>query len=353
MIQKLISVQKFGWLKAMAGILIWIAAMAYLIHYYGFEWKPGIIDVGLHTLLLLLGFGLLENIFRVYIPQNSQFLLVFILPLIFAVSSVFVGELMLKYLLSSETSYLDFVELISLLKGVILGILFFFWSVLLVFSAKIEDQIKTKERQEKIQDMTKEAELYHLRQQLQPHFLFNSLNSINALVKSQPDKAREMILNLAEFLRGTIKKDDQKWISILEEKDYLQLFLEIEKVRFGHRLKVNIEFDHNAADMKIPQLLVQPLLENAIKHGLYGMTGEVYIDIKFFKEGQYLKTVISNPFDPNSTPTKGAGFGLEVVKRRLFLLFGRNDLIQTDQSNDIFTVNLKIPQLYDESTDHR
>jgi sensor histidine kinase YesM len=353
MIKKLISVQKFGWFKAMVGILIWIAAMAYLIHHYGFEWKPVILDVGLHTFLLLLGFGLLENIFRFYLPQKSQFWLVFILPLILAIGSVFIGEFTLQYFLSKEPAYLEFIELISPLKAVILGILFFSWSVLLVFSAQIEDQLKTKERQEKIQDMTKEAELYHLRQQLQPHFLFNSLNSINALVKSQPDKAREMILNLAEFLRGTIKKDEQKWISILEEKDYLQLFLEIEKVRFGHRLKVEIEFDDNAADMKIPQLLVQPLLENAIKHGLYGMTGEVYIDIKFIKEGQYLKTVISNPFDPDSTPTKGAGFGLEVVKRRLFLLFGRNDLIQTNQSYDIFTVNLKIPQLYDESTDHR
>lgn len=201
--------------------------------------------------------------------------------------------------------------------------------------------------------MAKEAELYHLKQQLQPHFLFNSLNSINALVKSQPEKAREMVLNLAEFLRGTIKKDDQKWVSIAEEKEYLDLFLEIEKIRFGHRLKVEIQVEEASKEMKIPQLLVQPLLENAIKHGLYGMTGEVDIHIAFVVDGKYLKITITNPFDPESAPTKGAGFGLEVVKRRLYLLFGRNDLLETHQSENIFKVNLKIPQLYGESIDHR
>uniref|UniRef100_UPI003593E0B5 sensor histidine kinase n=1 Tax=Aquiflexum sp. TaxID=1872584 RepID=UPI003593E0B5 len=227
-----------------------------------------------------------------------------------------------------------------------------FWSVLLVFNGQIEDQIKSKERQEKVQEMAKEAELYHLKQQLKPHFLFNSLNSINSLIKSQPEKAREMVLNLAEFLRGTIKKDDQKWVSISEEKDYLNLFLNIEKIRFGHRLKVDIQVESDTLDMKIPQLLVQPLLENAIKHGLYGMTGDVLITMNFFKGGQYLKVTITNPFDPQSAPTKGAGFGLEVVKRRLYLLFGRNDLLETEQSENIFIVDLKIPQLYGESIDH-
>jgi LytS/YehU family sensor histidine kinase len=154
-------------------------------------------------------------------------------------------------------------------------------------------------------------------------------------------------------LRGTIKKDDQKWVSIAEEKEYLDLFLEIEKIRFGHRLKVEIQVEDASKEMKIPQLLVQPLLENAIKHGLYGMTGEVDINIAFAIEGQYLKITISNPFDPESAPTKGAGFGLEVVKRRLYLLFGRNDLLETSQSENIFKVNLKIPQLHGESVDHR
>jgi sensor histidine kinase YesM len=352
-IKKLISFKNFGWIKVMAAVLIWIVAMTFLLHSYGFDWDLALLDVTVHTLLLLLGFGLLENIFRFFIPQKSQWWLVVGLPVFFALLGTMTSEYLLRILISSQLEYLDFVRFVFPLKGVFLFVLFLFWSILLVFNGQIEDQLKTKERQKKIQEMAKEAELYHLKQQLQPHFLFNSLNSINALVKSQPEKAREMVLNLAEFLRGTIKKDDQKWVSIAEEKEYLDLFLEIEKIRFGHRLKVEIQVEDASKEMKIPQLLVQPLLENAIKHGLYGMTGEVDINIAFAVEGQYLKITISNPFDPESAPTKGAGFGLEVVKRRLYLLFGRNDLLETSQSENIFKVNLKIPQLHGESVDHR
>jgi len=352
-IKKLISVQNFGWIKVMASILIWIVAMTFLIHSYGFDWNLALVDVTVHTFVLLLGFGLLENIFRFYTPKKSQWWLVVGLPVFFALLGTMASEYLLRVLLNDQLEYLDFVRFIILLKGAFLFLLFLFWSVLLVFNGQIDDQLKTKQRQEKIQEMAKEAELYHLKQQLQPHFLFNSLNSINALVKSQPEKAREMVLNLAEFLRGTIKKDDQKWVSISEEKEYLDLFLEIEKIRFGHRLKVDVQVDEDSREMKIPPLLVQPLLENAIKHGLYGMTGEVDIHIAFFGDGQYLKITIANPYDPESTPTKGAGFGLEVVKRRLYLLFGRNDLLEYNQSDNIFKVSLKIPQLYGESIDHR
>lgn len=352
MIKKLISVQNLGWLKVTATVLIWIVAMTYLINSYGFDWDLALLDVTIHSVFLLLGFVLLENIFRFYIPQKSQWWLVVALPIVFVLIGIVLSEYLLKFLISSQIEYLEFIRFILPIKGVLLFVMFLFWSILLVFNGQIDDQLKSKERQEKVQEMAKEAELYHLKQQLKPHFLFNSLNSINALIKSQPEKAREMVLNLAEFLRGTIKKDDQKWVSISEEKEYLNLFLEIEKIRFGHRLKVEIEVDEECLDMRIPQLLVQPLLENAIKHGLYGMTGEVSITMNFFKDGQYLKIAITNPFDPESAPTKGAGFGLEVVKRRLYLLFGRNDLLETKQSENIFKVDLKIPQLYGESTDH-
>lgn len=352
MIKKLISVQNLGWLKVTATVLIWIVAMTYLINSYGFDWDLALLDVTVHSVVLLLGFILLENIFRFYIPQRSQWWLVVAVPIVFVLIGIVLSEYILKFLISSQLDYIEFIRFILPMKGVFLFVMFLFWSILLVFNGQIDDQLKTKERQEKVQEMAKEAELYHLKQQLKPHFLFNSLNSINALIKSQPEKAREMVLNLAEFLRGTIKKDDQKWVSISEEKEYLNLFLDIEKIRFGHRLIVDIQVEKDSLDMKIPQLLVQPLLENAIKHGLYGLTGNVFIKMNFFKDGQYLKITITNPFDPESAPTRGAGFGLEVVKRRLYLLFGRNDLLETEQFGNIFKVDLKIPQLYGESIDH-
>jgi LytS/YehU family sensor histidine kinase len=154
-----------------------------------------------------------------------------------------------------------------------------------------------------------------------------------------------MVLQLSEFLRGTIRKDHQQWLSLEEELNYLKMYLEIEKVRFGHRLSVDFELDEDTKSMLLPQLLIQPLLENAIKHGLYGITGEVKITLQSRRESNYLFLKITNPFDPEATSPNGTGFGLSSIERRLFLLFGRKDLLETNAENNTFSVELKVPQL--------
>ena len=347
MLRNLISRNNFDWLKALVATLLWIVALAYLISHYGYPLKTAAIDTAIHTTLILLGFWLLENVFKYYLPERSKAWMVLNVGGILAAALIFAGIYILKIFITDEVGYLDFAALVMPLKGLIAFILFVAWAALLVFNAKIDDQLKTKERQERINQMAKDAELYHLRQQLQPHFLFNSLNSISSLIKNQPEKAREMVLQLADFLRGTIKKDDQNWLTVAEEKEYLDLYLDIEKVRFGHRLKVEFQIDESAMVAKVPPLMIQPLLENSIKHGLYGVIGEVLINIKFEKQNNYLKVTLANPFDLGAGRAKGTGFGLDAVKRRLYLLFGRNDLLETKAEEKVFTVNLKIPQRND------
>jgi two-component system LytT family sensor kinase len=188
--------------------------------------------------------------------------------------------------------------------------------------------------------------LYNLRQQLQPHFLFNSLNSINALIGFKPDEARKMIHQLSDFLRGTLKKDDQLLVPLKDELQHLNLYLEIEKVRFGHRLQTEISCDANCNESLLPSLLLQPLVENAIKFGLYDTTGDVTVSIRAEIEEQYLIIMIQNPYDPKtSRPRKGTGFGLSGVQRRLYLIFARNDLMETHANDNIFTTIIKVPQL--------
>ena len=202
--------------------------------------------------------------------------------------------------------------------------------------------MKEKER---LRVLSREAELFKLRQQLQPHFLFNSLNSISALTGSQPEKARHMIQQLSDFLRGTLKKDDQKWSTLEEEIQYLRLYLDIEKVRFGHRLQTEIIFDDALQSLKLPALLLQPVVENAIKFGLYDTYGDVLITLRATQENNYLKIMVQNPFDPEtSQPLKGTGFGLSSVQRRLFLLFARHDLLQTQKDEQNFITTILIPQ---------
>ena len=191
--------------------------------------------------------------------------------------------------------------------------------------------------------LLKEAELFKLRQQLQPHFLYNSLNSINALINIAPDRAQEMIGKLSDFLRSSVKRESEETLPITEELVYIQSYLAIESVRFGDRLQVHFEKEYTD-DAVIPPFLLQPILENAIKFGLYGRTGAVNITMHILLDGPLLTITVVNPYDPNTQPPRGTGFGLEGVKRRLYLLYARTDLLETSSDNENFTTILKIPQ---------
>lgn len=208
-----------------------------------------------------------------------------------------------------------------------------------------EEQKETEQRKTDAEKLAKDAELFKLRQQLQPHFLFNSLNSINALIGSRPQEARKMIQQLSDFLRGTLRKEEHQWVSLKEELQYLQLYLDIEKVRFVNRLSTIVEKDVAAEQMKLPALLLQPIVENAIKFGLYDTTGEAVIRITADASDNSLLIRVENPFDPETSSSKtGTGFGLRSVQRRLYLLFGRNDLLTTETKENTFITIVKIPQ---------
>ena len=141
--------------------------------------------------------------------------------------------------------------------------------------------------------LLKEAELFKLRQQLQPHFLYNSLNSINALIIIAPDKAQEMIGKLSDFLRSSVKRESEETLKITDELNYLQSYLDIESIRFGDRLIVDFDNDY-PTNAVIPPFLLQPIIENAIKFGLYGKTGVVVITVAIKLVGQLL--IITNPY---------------------------------------------------------
>ncbi len=214
-----------------------------------------------------------------------------------------------------------------------------------------EEQQESRDRKEATEKIVREAELFKLRQQLQPHFLFNSLNSINALIMLRPKEAREMVLKLSDFLRGSLKREDDQWITLAEELNYLQLYLDIEKVRFGHRLTANVTPYEEADKMLLPPMLLQPVVENAIKFGLYDTTGDITISIKTWLQDNMLYIAVQNPFDNElQQPNKGTGFGLSSIQRRLYLLFARQDLLETSTVENIFTTTIKVPQSHDKSS---
>lgn len=205
---------------------------------------------------------------------------------------------------------------------------------------KIQQQLLEKERA-----LTK-AELDNIHQQLQPHFLFNSLNSIGALTILEPTEAHRMIQLLSNFLRGTLRKDVQQLVPLLDELDQVRLYLEIEKVRFGHRLSTEINASEACEHMKVPALILQPIIENAIKYGLYGQTNAITITLDVLCEGKLLTISVMSPYDPHYvSASEGKGFGLASIQRRLMLFYGQTGLLSTTKNEEFFTTTLCIPQL--------
>lgn len=189
------------------------------------------------------------------------------------------------------------------------------------------------------------AEISGIQEQMRPHFLFNSLNSISALVKKSPEQAREMIFQLSDLLRLSMGKGKQDVCTLEEELDYLNLYLSIEKVRFGHRLNVQIDLIENADNYTLPGLILQPLVENAIKYGLYGRIEDLTIQIELKSVGPNLIISINNPYDHESVnAAKGNGFGLSSVRRKLELIYQRQDLLDVQKSEGQFSVHITLPQ---------
>ncbi len=200
-----------------------------------------------------------------------------------------------------------------------------------------------KAREARLESLVKETELKMLRSQINPHFLFNSLNSISSLTVTNPDKARLMVIKLSDFMRYALSRKDEQPVTLLSELENIRLYLEIEKVRFGERLFVEEDIDPGCLNVKIPVMILQPLYENAIKHGVYESTEKVTITTTVNSSKEYVELSISNNFDPKAVSTKGTGTGLSNVSRRLELLYGKKAMLKTEKQNGIFTVILFLP----------
>lgn len=297
-----------------------------------------------NALLALLCF-LLGNIMKYYLPRHEKYWYLLVSSVLVCVLWLFLLQVVLYIFFPVNDSYFDFLRESWTIR---FGAGFLLVSSLTMFSMLWYSQQEQKEaqaRKSETEQLNRDAELFKLRQQLQPHFLFNSLNSISALTGSEPEKARHMIQQLSEFLRGMLKKDEQQLITLEEELRYLRLYLEIEKVRFGHRLQTEIKYDDDAKDCLLPPLVLQPVVENAIKFGLYDTTENVLITVVATKTDHHLLIKVTNPFDPEtSRPVKGTGFGLSSIYRRLYLLYLRKDLLKTRSEENLFTTEILIPQ---------
>jgi two-component system sensor histidine kinase AlgZ len=191
--------------------------------------------------------------------------------------------------------------------------------------------------------LARDAELNALKAQVNPHFLFNSLNSISALTSVDPAKAREMCILLAEFLRMTLGLGERNGIPLSEELSLLERFLAIEKVRFGARLQMREEIQEESKIVLIPPLILQPLVENAIVHGIANLPEGGSVRLASSCEDGHLSIVVENTYDPECTPNRRSGMGLANVRRRLEARYGNRGILRVAPEAQLFRVALSIP----------
>lgn len=227
---------------------------------------------------------------------------------------------------------------------ILIGLLFYslfvsFYYMIIYYAGFQERTIKETE----LKRLVTEAELRSLKFQINPHFIFNSLNSMSALTDIDPVRAKQMIIKLAEFLRFILKTNELDKNSLNEELKNIRLYLDIEKIRFEDKFDYVEEIDKDCTNIEIPSMILQPLFENAIKHAVYETLETVTLSLRCELNDGFLKMVLENNFDATAPAKKGAGIGLKNIGERLKLIYHQDNLLNVTNKNDIFSVKLFIP----------
>lgn len=204
-------------------------------------------------------------------------------------------------------------------------------------------QLETQRLEMKL--TARDAELRMLRTQVDPHFLFNSLNSISALTAFDPARARAMTLELAGFFRHTLGLQADRQVRLDDELDLVRRFIAIEQVRFGERLRFETDIDAGAGACLLPPLLLQPLVENAVKHGIGQMLDAGTVRIEARRSGSILRIRVENDVDTDAScdPGRGIGLGLDNVRERLVAAYAHEAGVHALRTAACFTVDLTLP----------
>lgn len=325
--------------------VIWTAIYTWIVYSAGVDLRESLTDSIISNFILFLIGALLINLLKHYLPGKESYMNLVAIVSALTVLWFLVSKFIVITVAGRNNLSINFFRLSDAIRLAISFLALGCVTLIFVLKRTLEEKEVQSQRKSDAEKLAREAELFRLRQQLQPHFLFNSLNSISALVSRDPVQARKMIEQLSDFLRSTVKKESEQMTTLDEEFRDLELYLSIEKLRFGHRLSTTISKEDNVGSLKIPALLLQPVVENAIKYGIYDTTDAVNILIAAIKKENALQIIIQNPYDPDTLNTKaGTGFGLASVQRRLYLLFARTDLLKTEVKNKLFTTTIQIPQ---------
>jgi two-component sensor histidine kinase len=225
-----------------------------------------------------------------------------------------------------------------------MGVLLYLLSAGLHYAALAVETSHEAERQAaEARTLAREAELQALRSQINPHFLFNSLHSISALATQDGARAREMCIRLADFLRSSLGLGSRESIPLRDELALARSYLGVEQVRFGERLRVVEEVAAACQECSVPALLLQPLVENAVKHGVAGMLEGTAIRLCVEQTDGAVSITVENGFDPEMPMPRKLGMGLSHVRRRLEVRYGERASFDAGVFGRVYRVVLRFP----------
>jgi len=332
-------------------IVLWILSIAFFCFIFYLNSKTFNLELVVKAILVNTGFAIsvyinLYLLIPRFLKQKSYIFYVFWLIVLLSGSSLFV-QFVLFYPLRNVLHVSD------QLAGFDANIhsAFFFVTLVYVgvssFLKFVKDWIALQDLNYKLAKIEKQklqAELNTLKGQLNPHFLFNSLNNIYSLALIKSDKVPELILKLSDLMRHIIYESKENFISLEKEIEFVDNFIALQQIRVSENTRITYKKEGTIPDARIVPLLFEPFIDNAFKHGLPGNENNDFISINFRFENDLLFFTIKNNFsDPEQCNRKNSGIGVQNVKQRLSLLYNKNeyDLI-IDKEDHIYSVSLKL-----------
>jgi two-component system, LytTR family, sensor kinase len=335
-------------------------------HFFGvqyfFQEDPGdiAIDSTVHFLVLgLLGWGCFYVIKYIDLSKNPSlssilnlFTAIFVCGFLWLGASYGMDSLLLK----GNTEFWEFYDsflMIRIFEGMLLFTILV--SVLLLF--KFQERINQSRVDEaELKTLVSETRIQALNSQINPHFLFNSLNSISAQTLSDPEKSREMLTGLSEYLRYTLETEKESLTAFDKDLENSMKYMDIEKIRFGERLDFTLNVEPSAHKFQVPRMLLQPLLENVIKHAVEKSVESINTELKVDSDADKFELTLSNDAPGTATDfsriQKGNGIGLANLEERLVLNFGQKVKFKYGFEGNRFVVRIEIDKTDNESSDH-
>jgi two-component system LytT family sensor kinase len=331
----------------LAWILITVIHVLVLIFFYSAEFKNALIDgIIFNIILAAIAMGMWYPVRFMKSGESSKIGLVLnhigvgILTISLWLTT---GYFILESILREKIEYITFLDQ-SMPWRVVSGVLIYLVLLLIYYLILYYVDLQEKIRLEAdLKTLVKESELNMLKSQINPHFIFNSLNSINSLILTDHQKAQNMVIKLSEFLRYALKYHQKEKTRLDEELYNINLYLEIEKIRFGEKLLIENNIPEQFGKCLLPNMILQPLIENTIKHGVYESTETVKIYMEALISDDYLNITITNNFDPEQPAKNGNGLGLKNIQNRMMLIYNRDDLFTYRRSDDVFITQLSVP----------